>query len=390
MKVLYIISGTNVYGGATKSFISMLCGIKEKGVSVVVVCPDNQGVYMLLKDKYEIPVYSIPMRPNIFPPARSFKDIVLYPMRLVFHFIIRNIAYMKVLNICKKERPNIIHTNVSIIDVGYRVSKKLKLPHIYHIREYQDKDFDLKIIPSMAQFKKILANNSYSIAITQDIFRYFDLDRKRSIVVYNGIGDSNSIGFDENKSDYYLFAGRLEEAKGVDSVIKSFNDMKIKIGSKTKLLIAGTSSRVEYIAYLKDLVKELKLEDEVLFLGARNDVDALMKKAKALIVGSRSEGFGRITAEAMFNGCLVIGRNSGGTKEQFDNGLSSCGKEIGIRFSNNDGLTSALIDVEKQGVSSYYDMIRASQEVVLKYYTIQNNVESVCMFYNKILNGLEK
>ena len=368
----------------------MLCGIKEKGVSVVVVCPDNQGVYMLLKDKYEIPVYSIPMRPNIFPPARSFKDIVLYPMRLVFHFIIRNIAYMKVLDICKKERPNIIHTNVSIIDVGYRVSKKLKLPHIYHIREYQDKDFDLKIIPSMAQFKKILANNSYSIAITQDIFRYFDLDRKRSIVVYNGIGDSNSIGFDENKSDYYLFAGRLEEAKGVDSVIKSFNDMKIKIGSKTKLLIAGTSSRVEYIAYLKDLVKELKLEDEVLFLGARNDVDALMKKAKALIVGSRSEGFGRITAEAMFNGCLVIGRNSGGTKEQFDNGLSSCGKEIGIRFSNNDGLTSALIDVEKQGVSSYYDMIRASQEVVLKYYTIQNNVESVCMFYNKILKELEK
>ena len=45
-----------------------------------------------------------------------------------------------------------------------------------------------------------------------------------------------------------------------------------------------------------------------------------MSKALALFVPSSFEGFGFITVEAMFCGCLVIGRNTGGTKEQFDNG----------------------------------------------------------------------
>lgn len=40
----------------------------------------------------------------------------------------------------------------------------------------------------------------------------------------------------------------------------------------------------------------------------------------ALIVPSPFEAFGLITAEAMFNKCLVIGRDTAGTKEQFDNG----------------------------------------------------------------------
>jgi glycosyltransferase involved in cell wall biosynthesis len=38
-----------------------------------------------------------------------------------------------------------------------------------------------------------------------------------------------------------------------------------------------------------------------------------MAHATALIVSSYHEGFGFITVEAMFNGCLVIGNNKGGT-----------------------------------------------------------------------------
>jgi len=47
----------------------------------------------------------------------------------------------------------------------------------------------------------------------------------------------------------------------------------------------------------------------------RDDVYAIMSRATALIVPSHFEGFGRITAEAMFNGCLVAGYNSAGTRE---------------------------------------------------------------------------
>lgn len=40
----------------------------------------------------------------------------------------------------------------------------------------------------------------------------------------------------------------------------------------------------------------------------------LLKYASALLVASPSEGLGRMTAEAAFAGCMVIGYNAAGTK----------------------------------------------------------------------------
>lgn len=53
----------------------------------------------------------------------------------------------------------------------------------------------------------------------------------------------------------------------------------------------------------------------MIFEGFQTNVKSYMTKAKTLIVASPAEGFGRMTAEACFDGCLVIGKNSCGTKE---------------------------------------------------------------------------
>lgn len=53
-----------------------------------------------------------------------------------------------------------------------------------------------------------------------------------------------------------------------------------------------------------------------------------MNRATALIVPSPFEAFGLITAEAMFNKCLVIGKDTAGTKEQFDNGQKNTIKKL--------------------------------------------------------------
>lgn len=64
-----------------------------------------------------------------------------------------------------------------------------------------------------------------------------------------------------------------------------------------------------------------------------------MAEASAIIISSQSEGFGRVMAEAMYNGCLVDGKNAAGIKEQFDNGLQFCDQEIGIRYSDYGDLS---------------------------------------------------
>ena len=84
-----------------------------------------------------------------------------------------------------------------------------------------------------------------------------------------------------------------------------------------KLLIAGFGNE-SYIAQCVDLAKKLGCEKNVLFSGYVEDVRPLMDNATALVVASYNEGFGRMSAEACFRGCLLIGRNTGGTKEIMD------------------------------------------------------------------------
>ena len=88
----------------------------------------------------------------------------------------------------------------------------------------------------------------------------------------------------------------------------------------------------------------------------------------------------------MYNGCLVIGRNSGGTKEQFDNGLKKTGKEIGLRFENIHELEKEMADVCERGVDYYADMIKRAQETVVSLYTVEHNVDQILDLYNKLIN----
>ena len=65
------------------------------------------------------------------------------------------------------------------------------------------------------------------------------------------------------KNKIILYAGGLIEVKNVDSLIKAFSEI-LKISPQYKLFIAGSGFKENY---LKNLVKECKLDDDVSFLG---------------------------------------------------------------------------------------------------------------------------
>lgn len=128
------------------------------------------------------------------------------------------------------------------------------------------------------------------------------------------------------------------------------------------------------------MVEEFGNSDRVKFLGMRNDMSDLMTKATVLVVPSVYEGFGRVTVEAMFNGCLVIGNNSGGTKEILEK------ENLGILYSGHDELVTAMKTVVLKGIESYYPLIKKAQERAVTLYSQEQNVEDVYKFYQDILN----
>ena len=381
MNIVYFLSSTNSSGGASKSFLSMLNGVLQEGVNPIIVVPDKQDLYLLLR-KMGLEVLQVPYRVNVYPWKDTFRDYLLYLPRHIGRRALNCFSVYRTYKYLKKRKIDIIHTNVSVIDIGYRVAKKLNIPHIYHIREYIDLDFGLNYYPTKDSFiDQMKESKSYSICITKGIQAHHKLSElKNSRVIYNPIGE-NKEQISIHIGNYFLFAGRIEPAKGIMDLLQGY----LLSETNTPLYIAGGISDPNYYATIQSFIQEKHIEKRITFLGQRSDIALLMQKAKALIVPSRFEAFGRSMSEAMLNNCLVIGLNTGGTKEQFDNGLQLTGNEIGLRYNNTEELSECIKKADFINEKEYTTIIKNANYTVNTLYSIDSHVEQVTKFYNDIL-----
>lgn len=382
MKVFCILSTSSLTGGSSLSFVQYCTEIiKRDDIDLVVSVPCKGPAYDYLKN-LNIKTLIVPVRFNIYPKVTK-RNFLFTPIKLLKHLLENKKQERVLLDIVKRHKPDIIYTNVGVVNIGYNVAKKLHIPHVYHLREYQDLDFGMKIIPSRRRFIERL-QNSYTICITKGIQEHFYLaNNKNSIVVYNGLLTSCKKGND-NREKTFLFVGRLTGEKNPSGVIRAFNTF-CKTNQEYKLLLAGSAVSQEEYAKLLSYCQENNLKDKVYFLGARNDIDNLMQKAYAVVVASEFEGFGRVTTEAMLNGCLVIGRNTTGTKEQFDNGLSLTGKEIGIRFEGDEDLCEKMQMASSLTKEKYSEYTKRAKTVVEHLYTPQKCATDIYNFFKYIL-----
>jgi glycosyltransferase involved in cell wall biosynthesis len=115
--------------------------------------------------------------------------------------------------------------------------------------------------------------------------------------------------YSDMRADHFLYVGQLEIQKGVDILIEEFA-LACKQNKKLVLKIAGSGSQENF---LKEKVKQLKVEKNIIFLGWAHP-DELYEECMALIFTSVGlESFGMVITEAMAKGRAVIGSNRGPT-----------------------------------------------------------------------------
>ncbi len=355
------------------SFLSMVEDILRKEVDVIAAGPKLQLELKRKLEALEIPYHEIRLAENLYP----HKDIK-YPLRVLNLLRRKRNSARDLLHIALRYKPDIIHTNSGVIIEGYEVANKLNIPHVWHLREYQDKDFSWETFPSKSYFIRKL-HHSYVVTITDDIRRHFNLlEDKSALTIHNGVCHiSDQVAFTEKKDKYFLCASRISDEKGYDDVIKVFSKFYIN-HSDYRLVILGEGDK-QYIESLRNKAKALGCSSAIDWLGYKSNVMPYMQRATALIVASHFEGFGRMTAEACFAGCLVVGRNSGGTKEI----LSETG---GYLFDDNQGFLKALNDVVLLSKEEYKKKALFAQKKAQELYSIEGNVEKIYNFYQKILS----
>jgi L-malate glycosyltransferase len=380
MKILYLVESPAPYG-ANKSLIHVIDYVRKLGVTPYVVGSHDGHLTDWLKAR-GIFYYSIGHRLSVYPKHVTFYQKVIFVPKLIAVRVLNLFSLIRLLGVCKSLAPDIIHTNIGPSTVGFWAARILGIKHVWHLREYQNHDFDMKFFPSKAWFLSFLEKSDSVICITQSIAQHF-LCSKQFQVINCGVAMKNDHFLDINKGDYFLFIGRLESTKGIDLIITAYLKFCTRYGATHKLLIAGDGES-QFISQLKDIVSDSQFKSSVQFLGFRNDAIMLMRNAKALIVASRFEGFGLITAEAMFNGCLVIGRNVGGTAEI----LRSNDQYInGLLFVDEETLVACMKEATSLSKDDYLRIVRNAQTKAIDRYSIERLGNEVYSVYQNLLGN---
>ncbi len=176
----------------------------------------------------------------------------------------------------------------------------------------------------------------------------------------------------EKKESYFLYCGGLSEKKGIFDAIYSFS--KMLKGRGLQLYIAGTGP-THIVKMIQAVIQKENLQEKVVLLGYRSDSKELMRKAIALLMCSKHEAFGRVTAEAMLNDCLVIGRNSGGTPELIEHG------KTGFLFNTNDELTVLMEKVLSMDTTDIRDR---AKEKAINSFTEEVYAEQLKLVYDSL------
>lgn len=379
MKIVYINHSPGIQG-AGLALLNIIKGMVQLGVEPIVVLP-HEGPLADIFRKMNIKVYFVMHYNAIYPRKKYFVDYVIYPYRFIRTLFFNKLAEYRFKKIIFKEHPDIIHSNSGVIRFGAKIAKDYRIPHVWHVREFQSKDFFGAPLGGEKLVKELYhSKSSHCIAITKAVFFHFNLNREKDCVIYDGVFQKDTkTPIVLEKKKYFLFVGSLQRGKGIYDALSAFDAASEQVPDY-EFWIAGN----DYVN-IEHEISVRKNSSKIKYLGFRKDIYILMANATALLVPSYYEGFGFITAEAMLNRTIVIGRDVAGTKEQFDNGLESTGKEIGIRINSTDDLTDAIIKVCKTPLPAYQAMIDRAYRVVMDNYTIEKNTQEILKFYEKLL-----
>lgn len=138
-----------------------------------------------------------------------------------------------------------------------------------------------------------------------------------------------------------LFAGRLEERKGMSVLVRAFADMARRRRDVVLLLAGGDvcgAGHPSNVAWMCAEWERLGVSsDRVLFLGAvaHTSMPPIYSAADLLLAPSPLEAFGFVYLEAMACGCPPIGCTTGGAAEVIADGMT------GLLVAPNDVQTLA-------------------------------------------------
>ena len=312
--ILLLHSSNDLYG-ASKIFLQLIDLFITRDFNVHVVLPEKGKLDSFLIEK------NIKIEYNELGVLRKK---YLNSLGLI-NRLFSNIKAIKFLsNYIKNHSIDLVYTNTSTILSGGISAKKNNIPSLFHIHEIPTGnklyEFFSGIIINRISHKVLVVSNSVKNHWQKNIDEY-KIER-----VYNGIifkKIDSIIKLDSDQDDFVITSvARLIPYKGHCYFIDIANEL-IKKSIKFKFLIVGDSlsSYLSYEKSIKQKVKDLELENQIKFLGFRNDVSSILKQSNLFIHPAIApDPLPTVLFESLYNDLPTVATNLGGAIEILDNG----------------------------------------------------------------------
>lgn len=183
------------------------------------------------------------------------------------------------------------------------------------------------------------------------------------------------LGIDENDK-VLIHVSNFRNVKRVPDIIETFHRVQKQVPSK--LLLVGDGPEMGRTV---QQVKELGLEQHVLFLGKRDNLSELYNISDIKLLMSEKEAFGLVLLEAMACGVPCIGTNIGGIPEIIEPGKNGYLVELGDTEAAASRAIGILTDAKQ-----HETLKKGSLETVEQHFNSFKILEQYEAVYGRLLD----
>jgi glycosyltransferase involved in cell wall biosynthesis len=239
----------------------------------------------------------------------------------------------RLLRLIRQIRPDVIHAYLPLTNfMGSFAGRVLDVPKIISSKRalgtHQDRNRGWRIF-DMASFRLSHWVTVNSKAVAEDTIKRDNGNVAKIRLIYNGlnmedfnnrIGDKREI-CEKLKIDYrkknILTVANLIPYKGHADLLKAAATIGQKFSNHIFLFV-GEDRGIQ--KSLEQQAREMKIYNNIIFLGQRKDIPDLMAASDISVLPSHEEGFSNVVLESMAAGLPVVATRVGGNSEAIIDG----------------------------------------------------------------------
>lgn len=387
-KVLYLHTGAELYG-ADNVLLTLLKSLNRDLYTAYVILPcDGPLVNELIKCSIHVEVAPYPiLRRQYF----NAKGIIGY---------IRNYisSSKKISKLVKREKIDLIHVNTIAVLEGAYISKKCKIPLIWHVHEILEHPKLVYKLTSAVMGVFATKIVTVSNAVRNHLLASGLIRKDKIVTIYNGV---HSSVFNENNEVDYLkkeFAipddafvigmiGRVNAIKGQDDFLKIVCPLIDKYKNIYGIMLGGVFPGQEWrMDCLKKTISELGCEDKIRLIDFRTDAANFHCLFDVYVLPSvQADSLPTVVLEAMASKRVVLGYKCGGISEMVIDKETGYLEDIGDSQALTKHIEYLYSDKLFNNNKKYQQLAQKGYERQQNYFSVKSFIESFEKLYSSLL-----